>query len=147
VPRSDTTLWLVELKRVQASTRLLKAVQAWSLDRWVAPSSAFPKEVRSLAEQLWARVSWRSLRGRSARLEQQRWAAVLRDLVHVTRNAVDHGLESGEERARCGKLEPPRLTLAATRSAEAFTISVTETTGAASTGKRGRQGRAAGVAD
>ena len=34
-------------------------------------------------------------------------------LMHITRNAVDHGIETPEERAAAGKTEPPTVTLSA----------------------------------
>jgi len=34
-------------------------------------------------------------------------------LMHITRNAVDHGIELPEERAAAGKTEPPTVTLSA----------------------------------
>ena len=33
--------------------------------------------------------------------------------MHITRNAVDHGIETPEERAAAGKTEPPTVTLSA----------------------------------
>ena len=45
-------------------------------------------------------------------------------LVHVLRNAVDHGLESAEERVRLGKRPRGRITLSATQQGGAVTIEV-----------------------
>jgi two-component system chemotaxis sensor kinase CheA len=42
--------------------------------------------------------------------------------VHVIRNAIDHGLESSEERAAAGKLEARRLALRARVEGEAFIV-------------------------
>lgn len=51
----------------------------------------------------------------STRLEPARWAPLWSALVHVVRNAVDHGIESPEERVASGKPASGRLRLAARR--------------------------------
>ena len=45
------------------------------------------------------------------RLAPKIWAGFWADLVHVVRNAVDHGLESPVERKGSGKAERPKLRL------------------------------------
>jgi two-component system chemotaxis sensor kinase CheA len=47
------------------------------------------------------------------RLDRARFGAFYSELVHVVRNAVDHGIESPAERARAGKPEQGKLTLRA----------------------------------
>lgn len=45
------------------------------------------------------------------RVPEREWGAFWGALVHVVRNALDHGIESGEERLRAGKPEFGTLTL------------------------------------
>jgi two-component system chemotaxis sensor kinase CheA len=50
--------------------------------------------------------------GGGVRLDPRRWEGVFSELVHVIRNAVDHGIEPEAARARAGKASRPRLRLA-----------------------------------
>lgn len=47
-------------------------------------------------------------------------------LMHLVRNAVDHGIESAEERAETGKTEPPTVTLKACYESNDVLISVAD---------------------
>jgi two-component system chemotaxis sensor kinase CheA len=47
-------------------------------------------------------------------------------LVHLVRNAVDHGLELPEERRAAGKHDPPRLSLSATRQGRSIVIEIAD---------------------
>lgn len=47
-------------------------------------------------------------------------------LMHLVRNAVDHGIESPEERAEAGKTEPARVTLSASDESGEVVISVSD---------------------
>jgi len=46
-----------------------------------------------------------------ARLEPEHWAPLWSELVHVVRNAVDHGIETPNERRAAGKSEIGRVRL------------------------------------
>jgi len=50
-----------------------------------------------------------------ARLEPGRWAPFWSEVVHVVRNAVDHGIEDADERATAGKPRAGKLRLATRR--------------------------------
>ena len=52
------------------------------------------------------------------------WSAFWGAVVHVVRNALDHGLESPEERRQAGKPGGGLVTLRATQDAEVFTFEV-----------------------
>lgn len=58
----------------------------------------------------------------STRLEPERWARLWSALVHVVRNAVDHGVESSEERIAQGKPALGRLRFCARRIAEGYRL-------------------------
>ena len=60
------------------------------------------------------------------RLPVQRWAPFWSAFVHVVRNAVDHGLESAEERALGGKPPTGKITLRARREGDTITIQVAD---------------------
>ncbi|TPV93926.1 MAG: hypothetical protein B7733_18005 [Myxococcales bacterium FL481] len=56
------------------------------------------------------------------RLDPERWSSFWSSFVHVVRNAVDHGLEIPEERARVGKSESGGLSIATVMSNGEFVI-------------------------
>jgi two-component system chemotaxis sensor kinase CheA len=56
------------------------------------------------------------------RLDPQRWAPLWSALIHLVRNAVDHGLEFGEQRREAGKSPAGRLRFAARRVQAGFRL-------------------------
>jgi chemotaxis protein histidine kinase CheA len=58
------------------------------------------------------------------RLDPRRWAPLWAELVHVVRNAVDHGFETQEERRALAKGPQPRLRLAATLGDGQLTVEI-----------------------
>jgi len=64
----------------------------------------------SLAERLGKAVQPVTIAGDAVKLPEDRYAAFFRSLVHVFRNAVDHGIETPEERLDADKPEEGRIT-------------------------------------
>ncbi len=60
------------------------------------------------------------------RLAPERWAPFWSSFVHVVRNAVDHGLESADERERSGKPARGLLRVATRMETDTFVISLTD---------------------
>jgi two-component system chemotaxis sensor kinase CheA len=58
------------------------------------------------------------------RLEPKAWAELWGALVHVVRNAVDHGVERPEERTAAGKPPRGRLRLSAVRAGNGFKLEI-----------------------
>jgi two-component system chemotaxis sensor kinase CheA len=58
------------------------------------------------------------------RIDPRRWAPLWTELIHLIRNAVDHGLEPVAERRALGKPARPRLRLAAYLRPEGFVVEV-----------------------
>jgi signal transduction histidine kinase len=62
------------------------------------------------------------IEGRGIRVDAQHWAPLWTDLVHLVRNAIDHGLETAVDRHCAGKKESARLQFTASVSQQHFTI-------------------------
>ena len=60
------------------------------------------------------------------RLDGERWAPFWASFVHLLRNALDHGLETPDERRRAGKSAAGHVTLVAREAAGAVVIEVTD---------------------
>jgi HPt (histidine-containing phosphotransfer) domain-containing protein len=60
------------------------------------------------------------------RLEPERWAPLWSALIHIVRNAVDHGLENPEERLRLGKSERGRLRFLARQEGHGYRLEIVD---------------------
>lgn len=85
----------------------------------------FPRVVRDAAREVGKEIEF-SIEGRDIELDRSLLEQVGDPLVHLLRNAVDHGVESPDERQERGKARQGRLTLAAWRDRSAVVIRVTD---------------------
>lgn len=83
----------------------------------------FPRMVRDLARQLGKRLSFRVV-GKEIELDRAILDEIGDPLVHLIRNAVDHGIELPEERVAAGKDSQGVVTLSATRERATVAIRV-----------------------
>lgn len=74
--------------------------------------SGFPRMVRDLAQSIGKKVEF-IIEGQDTEIDRTVVDRVRDPLVHLLRNAVDHGIESPEERLAAGKPAVARLRLAA----------------------------------
>lgn len=85
----------------------------------------FPRVVRDAARSLGKEIDF-VLEGRQIELDRSLLEQVGDPLIHLLRNAVDHGIEAPEVRAAAGKPRAGRLTLTAMRERAAVVIRVTD---------------------
>lgn len=85
----------------------------------------FPRVVRDAARSLGKEIDF-VLEGRQIELDRSLLEQVGEPLIHLLRNAVDHGIEPPDEREAAGKRRPGRLVLSATRERAAVVIRVTD---------------------
>jgi two-component system chemotaxis sensor kinase CheA len=85
----------------------------------------FPRMVRDLARQMGKQVDFR-VEGKDIELDRAILDEIADPLVHLLRNAVDHGIEPAEERQRRGKPAAGRLVLAAVRERASVAIRVSD---------------------
>jgi two-component system chemotaxis sensor kinase CheA len=83
----------------------------------------FPRMVRDLARQMGREIAFR-VEGKEIELDRAILDEIAEPLVHLLRNAVDHGIEPPEERVARGKPAVGRLVLAAVRERSSVAISV-----------------------
>jgi two-component system chemotaxis sensor kinase CheA len=84
-----------------------------------------PRTARQLAEQLGKRVEV-ELQGAELDLDRSILDRLNEPLLHVVRNAVDHGIESPAERLAAGKPETGQITIAARREKDSIVIDVSD---------------------
>ncbi|HEX7122100.1 MAG TPA: Hpt domain-containing protein, partial [Gemmatimonadaceae bacterium] len=85
----------------------------------------FPRVVRDAARTLGKEIDF-VIEGREIELDRSLLEQIGDPLVHLLRNAVDHGIESPEVRKAAGKPPRGRLTLSAMRDRAAVVIRVTD---------------------
>lgn len=85
--------------------------------------SRFPRYVRDLAQRAGKRVEV-VLEGQDTELDRSVIEQIGGPLMHLVRNAVDHGIEPPEERQRLGKPAAGRLRLAAVQEEEGILVVV-----------------------
>jgi two-component system chemotaxis sensor kinase CheA len=85
----------------------------------------FPRLVRDAARSVGKNVEL-MIEGKEVELDRSMLDEVGDPIVHLLRNAVDHGIEAPEARRAAGKPEKGRLTLSAIRDRSAVAIRVTD---------------------
>ena len=85
----------------------------------------FPRLVRDLARQLKKEINL-ELVGEETDLDKNLVEALADPLVHLVRNAVDHGIESPEEREASGKNRGGKVVLAAEQEGDHILLSISD---------------------
>ena len=85
----------------------------------------FPRLVRDLARQLKKEINL-ELVGEETDLDKNLVEALADPLVHLVRNAVDHGCETPEERAAAGKPSCGRVILSAEQEGDHILLSISD---------------------
>ncbi len=111
---ADATRLIADLQQEIMTSRLVPVGQVF--DR-------FPRLVRDVARQLGKDVLF-AIEGKEIELDRSVLDEIGEPVVHLLRNAVDHGLERPEVREAAGKPRAGRLTLAAQRDRASVAIVV-----------------------
>ncbi|MGB5251302.1 MAG: chemotaxis protein CheA, partial [Sedimenticolaceae bacterium] len=83
----------------------------------------FPRVVRDLARNLNKEVDL-VLHGEDTDLDKNLVEALADPLVHLVRNAIDHGIEAPEQRERLGKPRRGKVVLSATQEGDHIVLSI-----------------------
>ncbi len=87
--------------------------------------SRFPRLVYDVSARLGKKVHLRT-QGHETELDKELIELLIDPLTHVVRNAIDHGIESPEERARAGKPEQGTVGMRATHRGGSVIIEVSD---------------------
>jgi two-component system chemotaxis sensor kinase CheA len=114
---------------MQELTRSSHALQAMVMQIRMIPVDAvftrFPRLVRDVATRLGKQVEL-ELVGKETELDRTVVDAIGDPLVHLIRNALDHGLESPADRVAAGKVPTGKLTIGARHAGGSIAISVSD---------------------
>lgn len=121
-----------EAEMAAADARLataLSQLHADALDLRVVPVETvlahLPRVTRELAQRQGKAVRIR-LKGRDVRIDKSVVQQLLDPLMHMMRNAVDHGIETPQARAAAGKSQTATITLRARQRASEFRLEVSD---------------------
>ncbi|HEY8342154.1 MAG TPA: chemotaxis protein CheA [Calditerricola sp.] len=117
------------LETVEHMSRISSDLQNLVLTMRMVPVehvfNRFPRMVRDLSRELGKRVEL-VIEGAETELDRTVVDEIGDPLVHLLRNAIDHGLESAEERRQAGKPETGRVKLSAYPSGNHVIIEVSD---------------------
>ena len=109
------------------AARLVSTLQDEVLQARMLPAAQvfdrFPRLVRDLARELGKEVQF-TMAGRDLEIDRSLLDAIGEPIMHLLRNALDHGLEDAATRQAAGKPAAGRLTLRAARERAALVIQV-----------------------
>lgn len=124
---------------------LAPKVAAWRLDPTEQRLRRVADQARRLARQLGKGDIQVRVQSNGLLTEPKSWSPFWTSLIHVVRNAVDHGLETPEEREQRGKPPMGSLSLATTCDGGRFTITVSDDGRGVNWDKIGAVARARGI--
>jgi len=123
--QADVALEEVSRRVSQLTTQLQDEIlQARMTPVWQV-FDRFPRLVRDLARRLGKQVEF-VIEGKDIELDRALLDEISDPLVHLLRNAVDHGLETAAERIAAGKPAMGRVTLAAARERDTVAVRVAD---------------------
>jgi chemotaxis protein histidine kinase CheA len=108
-----------ELRRLQAAALELRVVPIDTI------LNRFPRVVRTLAQEQGKNVRL-TLEGRDVRVDKSMVELLVDPLMHMVRNAVDHGIEQPDERALAGKPVQASVTLGAVQRGGEVQVQVSD---------------------
>ncbi|HEY0328436.1 MAG TPA: chemotaxis protein CheA [Rhodopseudomonas sp.] len=114
-------------REVEAFERLDAEMRAAILQLRMVPVAqlfrAFPRLVRDLAQRLGKTVTLVT-EGETAESDKTVVDLLFEPMLHLVRNALDHGIETPEQRVAAGKPQTATLTLRARRASDRFVVEV-----------------------
>ena len=121
---------LDESKKVMTDVnRLISDLQYQSMQIRLVPLdqvfSRFSRTVRDISQKLAKKIKL-NMNGSGIELDRSVLDSITDPLLHILRNCVDHGIESTEERMKCGKPEIGNITLTASRKGENIVITIVD---------------------
>lgn len=135
---------------VHDTSRLVSALQEEVLRTRMVPVGQvfdrFPRLVRDIARDLGKDVTFVT-EGREIELDRSLLDAIGDPIVHLLRNAVDHGIESPDVRRRAGKAPKGRLILRAARDRAAVVVQVEDDGGGINRDKVLERAKSQGLVD
>jgi two-component system chemotaxis sensor kinase CheA len=124
IDRDELEMVVVQAQAGTPGRELLPLISQWFCEPVERRFERLASHTHALARRLGKPEPKLVLAGNGVRLDPERWTGYWSAMVHVVRNAVDHGLESADVRRARGKPENGTIEVAAQRTDERLVISV-----------------------
>lgn len=125
----EQNTWNQLTKTVQMLEQVTTRFQEDVMDLRMVPVkqlfARFPKIIRDVAKKCEKQVEL-TIFGEETKIDKQMAENLVDPLTHIIRNAVDHGLESKEQRLAMGKSEVGRVRIGAYQDGDYIVISVSD---------------------
>jgi two-component system chemotaxis sensor kinase CheA len=126
IPEAEYSALVSRLSDSDPESEALKQLLSWRLELASKALSRLGDQARSLARRLGRGEINIQVSGENVRLDLQYWAPFFAELVHLVRNAVDHGLEPPSERLSQGKPAEGSLAFRASIDGDVLTFEVSD---------------------
>ncbi|MCA9198190.1 MAG: Hpt domain-containing protein [Planctomycetales bacterium] len=126
VPKSEYEGMLDDILRSRSRDDLAIRMASWKLEPTSRRMKVIAEQARQLAVRLGKGNIFVRTHGGHLRIDPKHWGEFWAAFVHVVRNAVDHGLESPEDRRVKGKCEVGQLRMETRVDGDTFSISLSD---------------------
>jgi two-component system, chemotaxis family, sensor kinase CheA len=126
VPETEYAALISRLSSSDRQSDVLRQLLSWQLEPAQKALLRLGEQGRALARRLGKGEIELDVDAQDVRLDPQQWAPFFGELVHVVRNAIDHGLEPSGERLSLGKPANGSLTLKARLEGEQLSFEITD---------------------
>ncbi len=109
----DVRALTIAVARGDDRDSVLRQLESWEREPLRQRFARIGEQAQRLAERLDRGAVVIDIDDGGVRLDARRCAPLWSSFVHLVRNAVDHGLETPDQRRAAGKLEAPRISLQA----------------------------------
>jgi len=125
----DTKIKNGLFERVELIERHIRELQESVMSTRMVPMeniySKFPKQIRDIAKKLDKEIELKTF-GDSVEIDKAMIEGLSDPLMHIIRNACDHGLEKPEDRERCGKNKIGTITLGAEQANGQIMVTISD---------------------
>ncbi len=111
ITEAERRVLLESIRAMTPHRDLGRMVAEWTFESMEKRLARIGAHVQALARRLGKGAVRVDVVHHNLRLPMERWAPFWAAFTHVVRNAVDHGIETEDERAAAGKLAPATVTL------------------------------------
>jgi two-component system chemotaxis sensor kinase CheA len=114
------------VQRGEQRDKIARTILDWKLEPTTRRLARVAEQAQSIARRLGKAPLRIDLEPRDLRLEPGRWAPFWSTFTHVIRNAVDHGLETSDDRVKAGKPAEGLLRLATRVERDQFILEIAD---------------------
>lgn len=124
VPKADLFALERAVAQMVPHDQLAAMLENWRYERTADALQRLAERAEALARRLGKPVPRVVLDDHGLRVDPRRWAGVWQAMIHVVRNAIDHGIEAPDVRVAAGKAPVATLQFATSFQAGAMVVSV-----------------------